>query len=85
MEYLNRNIASLILDRLCKSGNRVQANKCSLLNKHWYAIVKDYYYKNQTGILLWKNYNPLKALRRPPKLILSWHLVHALLLANQNK
>jgi hypothetical protein len=72
MEFLDKNLIGIVLDFL---HDPKEINKCTLLNKHWYNVIKNYYYKNKLNVLLWKNYNPLLD-KRLPGLKLTWHLAY---------
>ena len=74
MEFLDKNMISMILDRL--RSNR-EVNKCSLINKWWYQTIKNYYYKNKLTYKFWKNHNPIYD-HSIPCLRLSWHLTYRL-------
>jgi hypothetical protein len=74
MEFLDKNLISLILDQI---GISKIINQCCLINKHWYTTIKTYYYQNKLKYLLYKK-TQLFTRNPVPKLILSWHLVYSL-------
>ena len=79
MEFLNKNLISLILDRIRNNPikKKNDLRNCSLLNKHWSDIVQNYYFKNKFNVLLWKKYSLTE---RTPNIKLTWHLAYELIM-----
>ena len=68
------NIDRFLLLKILEYLPVSQINTMSLVNKHFYKVVKNIYYKNKFRGLLYEFHNPLMD-RKIPALRLTWHLV----------